>query len=118
MCRYDFSPGPVTMKHRRSVRKQLEQRLRERQPEVEQLWESFRQEAEAAGASLDHLERLERRMTWGLWSIAMHEANALADELADEQPEPQLAPPWLCQSCKRRVLRIVGNDEDDLPATA
>ena len=81
------------MKHRRSVRKQLEQRLRERQPEVEQLWESFRQEAEAAGASLDHLERLERRMTWGLWSIAMHEANVLADELADEQPEPQMAAP-------------------------
>ncbi|MEX0782477.1 MAG: hypothetical protein WD557_07495 [Dehalococcoidia bacterium] len=105
------------MKHRRSVRKQLEQRLRDRQPEVENLWESFRREAESIGANLELVERLERRMTWGLWAVALHEATELMDDLAGEEPEPQLAPPWLCQTCKRRVLRVVGAD-DDLPATA
>lgn len=104
------------MNQRRSVHKQLERRLRQRQPEVEQLWESFRREAVAVGASIELVERLERRMTWGLWGIAMHEAIGLTDEIAAQEPEPQMAPPWLCQSCKRRVLRLVERDDESLPA--
>ena len=101
------------MKQRRSIREQLERRLRQHQPEVERLWASFRDEAEAVSSNLEQLERLERRITWGLWSIALHEATALFAEHAEEE-EPHLAPPWLCQTCKRRVLHVVGSD--DLPA--
>jgi hypothetical protein len=102
------------MKQRRSIREQFEKRLRQHQPEVERLWESFRREGEAAGANVEQLERLERRMTWGLWSVALHEAAVLFDEIAAEDPPPHMAAPWLCQSCKRRVLRVVGG-ADELP---
>jgi hypothetical protein len=105
------------MKHRRSIRSQLERRLRGRQPEAEALWETFRREAVEAGASIELVGRLERSMTWALWGIALHEASDAVEEIAAEEPEPHMAPPWLCQSCKRRILRVVGRDGDGLPAT-
>jgi hypothetical protein len=99
------------MKERRSSRKLLEERLRQRQPEVERLWRSWAEEW-SPQLPQDHAERLERRMTWGLWAIALHEATALLDEVEAAEPEPHMAPPWLCQSCKRRLLRVVGGQEE------
>lgn len=102
------------MNNRRDVQQQLEQQLREREIDAEKLWGSLQFEAGAVAPALaTMIEGASRRVTWALWEMAMFEAMAVFAELEVEQAERQSSvSPWLCQSCKRRMLRVVGRDAE------
>ena len=106
--------GGVQMEKRRAVQERLQSRLREREIDAEGLWGALQVEAKSIDPALASLvERASRRVTWALWEMAMYEAANVLAEIEDEHPQHEnTVTPWLCQSCKRRMLRVVGSDDE------
>ena len=102
------------MNQRRALYQRFEQRLREREIDAEQLWGSLQVEAGEADPALGYLiTSASRRITWALWEMVIFEAmDVIAEVEADHQQHENSVSPWLCQSCKRRLLRVVGRDGD------
>lgn len=96
------------------MQERLQSRLREREIDAEGLWGALQAHAKSVDPALaTMLERASRRVTWALWEMAMFEAANVLAELRDQHPQHESGVrPWLCQSCKRRMLRVVGNDDE------
>ena len=95
------------------MQERLQSRLREREIDAEGLWGALQAEARSVDPALATLvERASRRVTWALWEMAMFEAANVLAELKDEHSHEAGVTPWLCQSCKRRMLRVVGHDDE------